>query len=245
MRPAELVALYAAHGIDLAHVAGSASDTKGVARKRRMGPEERKRANGRPITETVEGTGTRVMRPRAWSHAELGICAGGLVVGDDGKPVKGKDGRYLLRMARMAWLAACYSWGGDRDGYKELHRALTAVGLKLMQDRNWPWKIRFVDGREDYYLERLTELVLDIEGCPAHFTEAAKNLLAWSPQAIYLGVEEKTWQKPVYAYFLELQGKYQSWLDDARGTIGQWLKPEPLHEPQERATVAPEPSNAA
>lgn len=224
MRPAELVALYAAHGIDFEHVAGSESDTHGIARKRRMRPEERRRSYGRPIVETADGAGTRSMRPRAWSHAEVGMGAFGV--------------------PRMPWLAACYSFAGDRTGYKELHRGLTLRALECAKSGNWAWQVDLIDGRPAYYLERLTELVLDAEGCAAYFTEAAKVMVRESPYAIYMGVSEAVWQKVLYGKFLEIQGKYQAWLNEATGLIGRWLRVEDLHETPERATVASEPSNA-
>lgn len=245
MRPDELVALYTPHGVDLQHVAGAASNTKGVARKRIMGPEERKRAKGRPITETAEGDSTRVMRPRTWSHAEVGICAGGLELKSKGKPARGPNGDYLVRCPQMPWLAICYIAGGDRDGYKELHRGLTLKAVDCAKAGRWQWQVPLVNGGRAYYLERLAELVLDTEGCPAHFAEAAKELVQWSPHAIYMGVAEEVWQKPLYGYFLEIQGHFHGWLDAARAVIATWMKPEGLRPQSEADTVASEPSNAA
>lgn len=241
----ELIALYTAHGVDLSRAGGNESNTKGLARRRRMSKEERKQAKGRPVVETAEGAGSRVMRPRAWSHAEVGMAAGGLVLGSDGKPVKDREGRYRVRMPRMPWLAACFSIAGDYDGYKELHRALTVKALECAKRGNWQWQVDFVDGRSTYYIERLAELVLDTEGCPAHFALAAQQLVGVSPHAIYMGVTEAVWRKPLYAYFVEIQGQYQRWLDTAQGVVGRPLRAEDLREEPEEATVAPEPSNAA
>lgn len=218
MRPDELVALASAHGIDLQHVAGAESNTKGLARKRRMGKEERKLARGRPIVETAEGSGSRVMRARAWSHAETGMAA--------------------FEVPRMPWIAALYSWSGDRDAYKELHRGLTLKALEMAAASKWIWQVPLLDGHPTYYLERLTELVLDEEGCKAYF-QAAPGLYA-----IYMGVAEETWHKPLFGYFAELQAQYGRWLDTTRGYIARWIKAQELRDDSERVIVPPELSNA-
>lgn len=259
MKPADLVTLFTAKGVDFEHVAGSESNTHGIARRRRMGKEERKHARGRPIIETAEGVSSRVMRARSWSHADTGLGA--------------------CRVPRMPWLAACYSWAGDRDGYKELHRGLMLLALDLAKNGHWPWQIDFTEWRlqepqgrvavaadfgltdpeparrlrpvvtpitrRGYYLERLTELVLDDDGCHAYFTEAAKFLLRDGPYAIYMGVSQEVWERQLEAYFLEIQGQYQGWVDTARAIIGQWLKEDDLQDAENADIVAPEPSNAA
>ncbi|MHB8815017.1 MAG: hypothetical protein ACYDAE_17335 [Steroidobacteraceae bacterium] len=279
MKPADLVTLFTAKGVDFEHVAGSESNTHGIARRRRMGKEERKHARGRPIIETAEGVGSRVMRARAWSHAEVGIAAGGLELRAPGKPAKNANGEYRIRCPRMPWLAACYSWAGDRDGYKELHRGLTLLAIDLAKNGKWPWQIDFTEWRlqepqgrvavaadfgliepepsrrqrpivvpqrrRDYYLERLTELVLDDEGCRAYFTEAAKVLVQDGPYAIYMGVSQEVWERQLSTYFIEIQGQYQGWVDSARAVIGQWLREEDLRGAENADIVASEPSNAA
>ena len=195
MKADELVALAAAHGIDISHTVASETNLHGIAARRRRTDEERR--IGVPVRDTVTGSQTRVHRPRAWTHAETGLAAAGC--------------------QRMPWLAACYSWAGDRSGYKELHRGLTLVGIKEAERHDWPWRITLLDGTKGYYLERLAELVLDEEGCKPAFT-AAPGLYA-----IYLGVSPSTWSKPLWGYHLLLQQRYQRWLEIARGTIGRKL----------------------
>lgn len=252
MKPADLVALYAAHGIDLEHVAGVASNTDGVARKRRMGKEERKQAKGRPIVETADGTSDRIIRPRAWSHAELGICAGGLVIGASGDPIRNADGEYEARLPRMPWLAICYHAAGDRSGYKELHRGLTLEAIHLASRHNWSWQIERTNGEKDYYLERLTELVLDDDGCHPAFLEPVTDsagiahfTVSIRRYAIYMGVTDEVWSKPLYGHFESIKAHYQGWLATAKGVIGQWMQREDLSDSRKSAIVAAESPNAA
>ncbi len=195
MKAEELVTLAAAHGIDISHTVACETNLRGAAARRRRTDEERR--IGAPVRDTVTGAQTRVHRPRTWTHAETGLGAAGC--------------------PRMPWLAACYSWAGDRTGYKELHRGLTLQAIKEAQRHDWPWRITLLDGTKDYYLERLTELVLDEEGCKPAFTSAP------GLYAIYLGVSPVTWSKPLWGYYLTLQQCYQRWLDIVRGTIGRKL----------------------
>lgn len=70
MNAASLVQLAAARGIDLAHIAGIASNTEGIARERVRTADERE--SGMSIMLTVRGRETRGHRRPGWSHAELG-----------------------------------------------------------------------------------------------------------------------------------------------------------------------------
>jgi hypothetical protein len=113
----------------------------------------------------------------------------------------------------MPWLAVEYSVAGDYSGYFELHRGLTVAAMHLAERNRWPWKIAAADGREDYYHQRLAELVLDEDRFKRAFN-AAPGLYA-----IYMGVTPEVWSKPLWGYFLDLQCHYQRWLDSALGSI--------------------------
>ena len=212
MKAADLVVLASAHGIDISHTVASETNTRGAARPRRR--TELERASGLPVRETVEGKASRVVRPREWTHAETGIAAGGKRIG--------LHGALELRLQRMPWFAVQYSWAGDRDVYQELHRGLTLSALKIAEQQHWPWQIGMANGKRDYYIERLTELVLDEEGYKRAFTEAP------GLYAIYMGVTPQTWSKPLFGFFLTVQERYQRWIELARGTIQAKLRTDEL-----------------
>lgn len=170
------------------------------------------------MRETVEGRQTRVVRPRHWSHAEAGMAG--------------------CEVPRMPWLAVLYSIGGDRANYAELHRGLTVRAIDMAEKQRWPWQVSGVSGKRDYYIERLTELVLDHDAYPRAF-KAAPGLFA-----VYMGVTEATWGNPLYGYFLELQGQYGRWLDVGQGFMARWLR-EDLPDVEDRRSVRSEVPKAA
>lgn len=147
MKAAELVALAAAHGVDLVHVAGSASNTHGIAARRRQSRDER--AARIPVLQTVRGGASRTYRPPKWH-----------------------TGDYCQDVPRMPWLAACHSFAGDSSGYAELHRGLMTVGLKIATEKTWPMVIRRHDGSRGYYQAELAALVLDADMHRRMFAEA-------------------------------------------------------------------------
>jgi len=212
MRPADLVVLATAHGIDISHTVASETNTRGAASKRRRTREER--WDGIPVRETVEGKQTRVARAREWTHAEAGMAA--------------KD------VPRMPWLAALYSFAGDRTHDAELHRGLTLKAIRVAEQHQWPWQVPMLTGR-GYYIERLAELVLDHDAMPRVFVQAPGLF------PIYMNVPERVWSKPLFGYFLELQQQYGRWLSVAQGCIAQWLRAgECLQAPEDRRIVRSE-----
>lgn len=124
MQAAEFIAMCAARGIDLSHVGGNASNTDGVAAPRRLTPKEREHRQKEHLPLRVEinarGNGTRVYRRPMYSLSELGIAAGGV--------------------RELPWLAAFYSWGGDRDPdtYVTLFWGLSEYGKSLAKRHRWP-----------------------------------------------------------------------------------------------------------
>ncbi len=215
MKADELVALAAAHGIDLVHVAGNASDLKGPARPRRRNPRELR--SGIPVHMTVQGAGSHVYRRPAWTSAELAQAAHGV--------------------PRMPWLAACYSFAGDASGYKELHRGLMHQALQISEREEWPWRVRGRDGSQRFYIAELAQLVLDVERERHLFVE-------WPAlHAACMGVDEPVWNAMLAIRYTALQLKYERWLGVARGMIQRWLRPEEEVE-RELGPVAPTPANA-
>jgi hypothetical protein len=212
MHASDLIQLACAHGIDFIHVAGSANKAVGVAAKRRkqwveiatgVTEESRKKALVE-APDTAKGRGSRVAKPAAYSHAELGIAAVG---------VKG-----------LHWAAAQHTIANDRTPLtiRTLLCGLRYHANKEATEHNWEATVpaRREPVRRDpksnvriapetrpevLYLEPLCMLVLDEVSFRPAFT-AAPALFA-----IYLGIEDVTWEQKLEERFRTLQGKYAVW----------------------------------
>jgi hypothetical protein len=201
MQAAELVALCAARGIDLSHVGGNASNTDGAAAPRRLTPKERKQREKEHLSLTVEisarGHGTRVYRRPTYSLAELGQAAQGV--------------------REIPWLAAFYSWGGDRAPatYSELFWALASYADHTGKREKWPPGIkRLSKPARPFYVHELVGLLLEEEGDLRRYFMAAHTV-----HAIYMDVDDATWNKHLAGPYASLQQRYQSWLGTARAMI--------------------------
>lgn len=208
-----MVALAAAHSIDLGHVAGIASDTHGIAKKRQRTKAERR--ENIPIRDTVTGRESRIYRRPAWTHADLGFCAAG-------GSMRAADGREVYRadrgVPRMPWLAVCYSYAGDSTGYPELHRGLMREGLKIATREGWAMYERDRAGQKRYApIAELASVVLDADAHPAIF--AAAPLLF----AVCLNVPDEIWSTRYESRYRTLKDQYERWLAIARGIIGRWI----------------------
>lgn len=209
MRAADLVTLASAHGIDWLRVAGGETNLKGIAGKRRKewvdiepgitGESRRKRLVEAP--DSAKGKGTRVAKAAAYSQAELGIAAYGV--------------------SALAWSAAQHKIANDRtpETLHILHRGLMAHASKFANQENWevmlPARIERdpktghrIPGRKRgtvYYREALCMLVLDEVTYKPAFNAAPKLY------AIYMGVEQSTWDEVLEKRFHTLQLRYDVW----------------------------------
>jgi len=203
----ELVALAAAHGIDLTHVGGSASKTDGDARKRR-----RHRAEvdlGIDVPETASGRHSRVYRRPSWSLQELGLAA--------------RD------VPRVPWLAARYSIAGDTKCYWELWYALVFEAQRIGRREGWAPRVKGADGSPRLYMQELAMLVLD--------EDAHRRYFAIAPDlySIYLQVSPTTWNRILAPRYARLQHRYEAWLGTARAMIQSWIDPPEPHEERAKA----------
>jgi hypothetical protein len=201
MQAAELVAMCAARGIDLTHVGGNASNIEGAASPRRLTHAERKHRQEEHLSIHVEptarGNGSRVYRRPAYSLAELGVAANGVPT--------------------LPWLAAFYSWGGDRDPntYSELFWALAHHGDSVAKRERWsPGVKRLSRPLRPFYLHELVGLLLEEEGDLRRYFIAAQTV-----HAIYMDVDEATWAKHLAGPYASLKQRYESWLGTAGGMI--------------------------
>lgn len=193
MRAEELIALAAAHGIDLKHVAGASSNIHGLARRRRRGRDELKRSQGRPLTDSARGSDDAGGAAPDWTIAELGQAAAGL--------------------DELPWLAACYSFAGAQTAYWPLCRALAIQAVELRVRYSWPAQITDISGQPRFYCEELAHLVLD--------EDANKPLFTAAPQlyCLYMRVSEQVWERSLLERFTTLQYVYQKWLSQARSYL--------------------------
>lgn len=212
MHATDLVTLACAHGIDFVQVAGSSNRPDGVAGRRRKQwveiatgvTEESRKRQLVEAPDSAKGKGSRVAKPAAYSHAELGVAAAG---------VKG-----------LHWAAAQHTIANDRTPLtiRTLMCGLRYHANKVATDENWEAtvparrlpvqrhpKTHVVIAAEPrpevLYLESLCMLVLDEISFRPAFT-AAPTLFA-----IYLGIEEVTWESKLEERFRTLQAKYAGW----------------------------------
>ncbi len=138
----DLVALAAAHGVDLVRAAK-------MAAKEKPKPEVVGGVLQVPPSNLAQGRETRpIERPR-WSMAELGHAAAGV--------------------PRISFLAACFAFAGDRSHFWQLHAALTERATILAIESGWPLEIVDHHGIRMPYLAHLAKLVLDADANPAQF----------------------------------------------------------------------------
>lgn len=217
MKPIErLFSAASAHGIDLKQAAGESANLYGAGapRRRRLmerlagialeTAEERERRerheNRERIAESVTGKQTRVVRPRLYSHAELGQSLAGL----EGPP----------------YLAAMYSFALDGEVYSDLYRALRKAMAELAEREKWPIEIEALGRQRVHYGDELCRLTLVADWCQPFFVRVP------ALYAIFLGVPEEVWVGQLMRLYLETAACYQRWLAIARGYVNRRVREE-------------------
>jgi hypothetical protein len=218
MRAAELLALCSAAGVDLTHAGGIASNLDGEAAERKRTREELR--DGVDVVATAKGTGSRTYRRPYWSLAELGMAAGGIELGE------------------LPWYAARYSFAGDQSCYWSLWWGLLYQAQRMARREGWQPRVigrsprdartgKLIPGavgEPQFYLLDLAQLVLD---------EDAHRWLFVGPKsiprlhALYLRVEDPTWECILEPRYRSLQACYERWLNIARATIQRRLMQDP------------------
>jgi hypothetical protein len=228
MQAAELVALADAHGIDFIQVAGTSNKPDGIAGKRRrviveIDPgitEESRKKQRIEARDTASGKGTRTAKAATWSHAELGMAAGGL--DDRGHPI----------VSALAWSATQHTIANDRrpETIRTLMCGLRHHANKFATQGNWEATLpcrREAPKRDPktgvrmaaepqqsvLYLESLCMLVLDEISYRPAFAKAP------GLYAIYLGIDERIWDKILGDRFAMLQARYAVWYGSGLGEI--------------------------
>lgn len=193
----DLMMLASAKGIDLRHVAGTASETHKAAKQRVRTQWER--ALGIPaVALTVEGKSSRVSRKPGISIEDLSLALGGL------------KGRSLQAMYFSIW--------GDSSVYGDLVRHLMHEALRLSDAGKWPMRIRRANGAlGDAYehIPRLAELVLDADTHKSYFA-VAPGLFP-----LYLGIPDDIWDRVISHWFRDLSLSYERWISVAFSQAAQ------------------------
>jgi hypothetical protein len=191
------VKLVNARGVDFMHVAGAASRTDGVARKRKLTRAEikirRELKLSLKIEPSAKGSGTRVSREPSW---QIDLA------------------RALRGVRRMPELAVYFSLAGWLGEFEELHRGLMHSQLKEMnRDRTWPMVVEYSSGRlgEPYdYVPRLATLVLIADAFKQSFLDAEGLHGNWTPYSL-IGMDEALWERQLNGRYVFLRHEYESW----------------------------------
>lgn len=232
MHAVELVALCDTQGINFLQVAGNSSNTDGVKvtgnpMSGAAGPRRRTRveieAGITEVRETVRGKETRTSRPKAWSQVDLGIAAYGVEA--------------------LHWAATQHTIANDRtpETIRVLMCGLRHYANKLATHGNWESTVPArrtsrVNGEETgarlpsgprrsiLYVEQLCMLVLDEISFRPAFTATSEHPELAEVFAIYMGVEQSTWQRLLADRFALLQQRYAVWYGSGLGMIQQMIR---------------------
>lgn len=204
MKAEDLVALAAAHGIDLAQAARltGVSPAPAIATVRIRGRTGRYHDVIAPPTgHEARGSSSPSYERSAYTIAELGQAAQGV--------------------PQVQFWAACYAYAGDRSVYWRLWQALNFAVAQLAARNSWPAQVRGERGREaHFYFASLAELVLD-EDAHQHIFISAPTLYA-----TYMSVDPDVWDRQLFERFATLKHRYQGWVDQAMRIIQPRLENE-------------------
>ncbi len=200
MKADDLVALAAAHGVDLLQAAKTASTERNRSQTQRQ-----RFANGRRATVLIEppvmrarGSATRTTDRPEWTLEELGQASAGV--------------------PQVAFWAACFAFAGDRSEYWRLWDRLHYHALQLRWKQGWPAQLPGEQGRPVHYLAQIAQLVLDEDAHP-HLFLAAPVLYS-----AYVGVSEDVWRSRAFERFDSVKLIYLGWIDEARRIIQPRLR---------------------
>lgn len=194
IRAEDLIALAAAHRVDLTRVASNATDTRRHPRRRRT---KRELLQGLEIADTADGRDTRIARPH-WSLPDLGMAAAGV--------------------PQLYFLAARFAFARDDGVYWQLWHELHFQAARIARREGWRAQVRNVNGEPRYYLSELAELVL-IEDRYASYFRAAPVLYS-----AFLHIEDDLWERKLAKRFRAVQEKYELWILTALSMIESNLR---------------------
>jgi hypothetical protein len=201
MRSEDLIALAAAHGVDLIEAARLAPSDK-VKRdviKQRFAEGRTAMVLQEPSTKMAKGKESPTFVRPKWTVAEIGQAAAGV------PPIH--------------FSAACYAFAGDRSQYWPLYNNLCGEVHRLQARFHWPIEIRDFHQIERPYLKYLAKMVLDEEDSQNLFKIADSRLYS-----IYIGVSEKTWKNEVSERYETLKLVWLGWLQRAARIIQPRLR---------------------
>jgi|HubBroStandDraft_4_1064222.scaffolds.fasta_scaffold00159_25 hypothetical protein len=201
--PAEqLIALAAAHGVDLIKAAriGAAKPKRDV---RLMKFEGGRRAYVllQPSGDEARGKATRSSKRPSYTLAELGQAARGV--------------------PQMQFWAACYAFAGARGYFDRLRIGLTREAVQIQHQNCWPETVTDIHGLARPYIPWLAKLILDEDFCPNEFA-VCPQLYAW-----YLQISERSWDREVASRYFALRFVWLRWLGTAASMIQSRLSEHP------------------
>jgi len=191
-----LVAMAAAHGVDLQRAARQGTAARDVVSRRSNGHTVRVLIE--PPTSRARGTESRTTTRPTWTTSEIAqACVG---------------------VPEIEFKAALFAYAGDRGRYWQLIEALYCEARKLQARHQWPDQIKDIHGIERPYLKHLAKLTLDEDSMPQLFATAPQ--LYW----IYLHIDEKVWEKAVAERFGAIKLVWLQWLGSAAASIQARLR---------------------
>lgn len=192
----QLVALAAAHGVDLEKAARQGTAARDVISRKSNGHTVRVLVE--PPTSRARGTESRTTPRPAWTAAEIAqACAG---------------------VPEIEFKSALFAFAGDRGCYWQLIEALFLEALALRDRHGWPPVVKDLHNIERPYLKHLAKLTLDEDAMPQLFATAPQ--LYW----IYLHIDEKVWEKAVAERFGAIKLVWLQWLGSAAAQIQARLR---------------------
>lgn len=196
MQAEQLVALAAAHGVDLQKAARQGTAPRDVISHKVNGHTVRVLIE--PPTSRARGTESRMTARPTWTTAEIAqACVG---------------------VPDIEFRAALFAFAGDRGCYWKLVEALFLEALALQARHHWPHEVKDIHGIERPYLKHLAKLTLDEDSSPQLFRTAPQLY------SIYLHVSEKTWDREVAERFNSLRFEWLRWIGSAAASIQARLR---------------------
>lgn len=208
-----LLTLSNPNGVDLTTVAGAASETHGLGRRRARTEEEIK--EGLPhwgLQDTVTGTQSRDYRRRTNSIEEVAAAAGPRRVSAD----------KIERLDDWAWLAARLKIAGDKSAFWEVWRCLRIYAVQTADKQRWPAQVEGLAPRDAkgkpipgqsaeliFYIEPLAALVVRADAEPDRFTRIP------GAHALHMRVEPEIWDRVLEPKYQALCMKYELLVNSA------------------------------
>lgn len=201
MKAQDLLTLATAHSVDIAQAARQQTH---VSRERALMQSRMRKilisnpkAQIRP-EQTARCAQTHVTDHPSWTNAEAGHAAAGV--------------------SRIPWYAASFTYMDDNSAFWVLWEALMFEALRMRVRHHWSPQVKGADGHMRFYLENLTNIVLEEQRHRPIFTAAP------ALYAVLCGVTEDVWERTLFVRFDMIRNQYDRWLHTAIGIMNARLE---------------------